>query len=155
MKKKLGFTLVEIMIVVAIIALLTAIAIPAFLQYRRDARTSLCVNNMRNIEHAKETYAISRNLGETDPVYWTNITAYIGQGIDELFCPEQAGTTPDTHSYFTQESDAHPSVGDVSGTNRVWCKLGPSDADAETAGLDGNFPGSGAFPRHIYRPGLN
>ena len=37
-----GFTLVEIMIVVAIIALLTAIAIPAFLQYRRDAQTSVC-----------------------------------------------------------------------------------------------------------------
>ena len=64
MKKKSGFTLVEIMIVVAIIALLTAIAIPAFLKYRQDAQASLCVNNLRLIKHGKATLAIKYN--------WTN-----------------------------------------------------------------------------------
>ena len=136
MKKKLGFTLVEIMIVVAIIALLTAIAIPAFLTYRRDARRSLCVNNMRNIEHAKEAFAISRNLRETTTINWENISDYIGQGIEELYCPETDGVSG-VDSYVTQLGDAHPSVGNISGSNRVEC---PVLAD---------------FDAHVYTPGEN
>ena len=53
-----GFTLVEIMIVVAIIALLTAIAIPAFLQYRRDAHISMVTNEMRLFRDGFKCYNI-------------------------------------------------------------------------------------------------
>ncbi|MFT5207208.1 MAG: prepilin-type N-terminal cleavage/methylation domain-containing protein, partial [Candidatus Omnitrophota bacterium] len=45
-----GFTLVEIMIVVAIIGLLASIAIPNFVQARRTARTNACINNLRTID---------------------------------------------------------------------------------------------------------
>ena len=61
MKTKHGFTLVEIMIVVAIIGLLIAIGIPGFLSARSNARKNSCYNNMRIIAHAIQQYTIDRN----------------------------------------------------------------------------------------------
>ena len=61
MKKKSGFTLVEIMIVVAIIALLAAIAIPSFVSARTKSQTSACKNNLRQIDGAKDQYALENN----------------------------------------------------------------------------------------------
>lgn len=56
-----GFTLVEIMIVLAIIALLVGIAVPNFIQTRNYSRSSICINNLRLIDAAKEQYAIENN----------------------------------------------------------------------------------------------
>ena len=58
MRKNRGFTLVEIMIVVVIIALLVAIAIPAFERARRNSHISAMVNDMRNLEHGADQYYI-------------------------------------------------------------------------------------------------
>lgn len=55
---KKGFTLVEIMIVVAIIGLLAAIAIPSFMKARTTSQQNACINNLRQIEAAKDQYAI-------------------------------------------------------------------------------------------------
>jgi prepilin-type N-terminal cleavage/methylation domain-containing protein len=81
MKKKAGFTLVEIMIVVAIIGLLAAIAIPSFVKARNTARANACVNNLRQIDGAKEQLALAENLGtgETidDTAYETNMLSYL------------------------------------------------------------------------------
>ena len=61
MKGKKGFTLVEIMIVVAIIGLLAAIAIPSFVTARANARAKACVNNLRLIDASKEQAAMENN----------------------------------------------------------------------------------------------
>jgi prepilin-type N-terminal cleavage/methylation domain-containing protein len=59
---KKGFTLVEIMIVVAIIGLLAAIAIPSFMRARTTSQANACVNNLRQIEAAKDQYALENGL---------------------------------------------------------------------------------------------
>lgn len=67
MKTK-GFTLVEIMIVVAIIGIIIAIAVPAFLRARENARGRACQENLTKIEGAKEQYALEFKKGNTDTV---------------------------------------------------------------------------------------
>ncbi|MCF7837474.1 MAG: prepilin-type N-terminal cleavage/methylation domain-containing protein, partial [Candidatus Marinimicrobia bacterium] len=63
---KEGFTLVEIMIVVLIIALLAAIAVPSFMRARERSRTSACINNLRQIDSAKEQWAMEEQLNTGD-----------------------------------------------------------------------------------------
>jgi prepilin-type N-terminal cleavage/methylation domain-containing protein len=65
---KAGFTLVEIMIVVAIIGLLAAIAIPNFVKARENAQLNSIFNNLRIIEGAKDQWAIENKKGSGDTV---------------------------------------------------------------------------------------
>lgn len=61
-----GFTLVEIMIVVAIIGLLLAIAVPNFLKSRQLAQSRACINNLRQIQASKQVWGVERNKATTD-----------------------------------------------------------------------------------------
>ena len=66
MKKMLkGFTLVEIMIVVAIIAILAAVAIPNFIKYRRNAQAASCISNLKQIQTAKEQWMMANGTPPT------------------------------------------------------------------------------------------
>lgn len=79
-KNRGGFTLVEIMIVVAIIALLAAIAVPNFLRARKRSQATRVLEDMRMVDGAKDQYAIERNaLGNVTPT-WADILPYIKQG---------------------------------------------------------------------------
>ena len=59
---KKGFTLVEIMIVVAIIGLLAAIAIPSFMRARTTSQMNACINNLRQVEAGKDQYSLENGL---------------------------------------------------------------------------------------------
>ena len=73
-----GFTLVEIMIVVAIIGVLAAIGIPSFLHARTQSQATACINNLRQIETAVQQVAIEKGLHVGDDVSYPNdITPYI------------------------------------------------------------------------------
>jgi prepilin-type N-terminal cleavage/methylation domain-containing protein len=75
-----GFTLVEIMIVVAIIGLLATIAIPNFVRARLKAQQSACINNLRQIEGAKQTWALENRASPTTVPVQANIQPYLGRG---------------------------------------------------------------------------
>ena len=68
MLKKKGFTLVEIMIVVAIIGLVLAIAVPNFVRSRTLAKTSACISNLRQLRGAAQVYAL-----DTGVLYSTSV----------------------------------------------------------------------------------
>jgi len=94
-RKHAGFTLVEIMIVVAIIALLAAIAVPGFLRARKRSQASKILNDLRMIDAAVDQYAIETNrttgnvVGTQDSILYNtgaNLfgTAYGAQTVDTI-----------------------------------------------------------------------
>ena len=64
--KKAGFTLVEIMIVVLIIGILLAIAIPNFVSAREASRAKACVGNLKQIDSATQQYCMDKKLNATN-----------------------------------------------------------------------------------------
>jgi prepilin-type N-terminal cleavage/methylation domain-containing protein len=76
-KSSKGFTLVEIMIVVAIIGLLAAITIPNFVQARTTSRANMCINNLRLIASAKDQAGIELGLAETVTPTTAQLSPYL------------------------------------------------------------------------------
>jgi prepilin-type N-terminal cleavage/methylation domain-containing protein len=95
-KMQQGFTLVEIMIVVAIIGLLAAIAIPSFMKSRQASRTSTCINNLRQLDGAKEQCAMELNMAESATVVETQIDNFIKGGCTAVKCPSDPSKAFDT-----------------------------------------------------------
>ncbi len=76
-RRKSGFTLVEIMIVVAIIGLLASIAVPNFVRARNTAQKNACINNLRMIDNAKQQWATENKKGDSDTPTVDDVKVYI------------------------------------------------------------------------------
>jgi prepilin-type N-terminal cleavage/methylation domain-containing protein len=123
-----GFTLVEIMIVVAIIALLAAIAVPGFLRARKRSQASRILNDLRMIDSALDQYAIETNRSTGFVVAVADWTNYVKKNA-LLY---NSGNSILGSSYGSQTVDTIPQVpasdlaalSDVAGTG-FWSPYGP------------------------------
>lgn len=77
LKKTQGFTLVEIMIVVAIIGLLAAIGIPSFIKAREKSLANTKAANIKQVEGAIEQYAFENGVTNGATVTWDNLDDYL------------------------------------------------------------------------------
>lgn len=105
-KTRKGFTLVEIMIVVAIIGILIAIAVPGFIRARTQARARSCQENLTKIDGAKEQWALETNAGDAAIVAFADLvgaTLYIKR---QPVCP-----TSGTYTVGNISTDPTCSVG--------------------------------------------
>ena len=126
-KRRGGFTLVEIMIVVAIIALLAAIAVPGFLRARKRSQASRILNDLRLIDSAVDQYAIETNKTSGAVVNTADWTNYLKKN-SQLW---NTGQDLFGNGYGTQTVDSLPkcpanawnTLSDVADTN-FWSPYG-------------------------------
>ena len=101
--RRSGFTLVEIMIVVAIIGLLASIAIPNFVQARKVANKNVCISNLQQIEGAIQRWSLDMRKDEGQSVAYSDIQSYLKHAV---VCP--SGSTCFADSYTMTTVDAPP-----------------------------------------------
>jgi len=127
-KRRGGFTLVEIMIVVAIIALLAAIAVPGFLRARKRSQASRILNDLRMIDSACDQYAIETNRTTGATVAITDWTNYLKKGsllynsgkslLQGVYGPQSVDSIPQV------PAADYTTLSDVAGTG-FWSPYGP------------------------------
>jgi prepilin-type N-terminal cleavage/methylation domain-containing protein len=83
--RKVGFTLLEIMIVVALVGMLLSIAVPYYVRSRRTSQINICISNLSVIDGAKDRWAIENSKVNGDPVVWTDLVPYFVKHI--VPCP--------------------------------------------------------------------
>ena len=110
--RKSGFTLVEIMIVVAIIGLLAAIAIPNFIKARTTSQMNACINNLRQVDGAIQQWALEQKKDPAAKVAFSDISSYLKNAV---ICPSGGTTFGD--SYTVVDVSTKPVCQKVPGTH--------------------------------------
>ena len=120
MKKK-GFTLIELMIVIAIIAILAAILVPNFLRARAQGQLTQCQSNCKNMGTALEMYSTdsaghyptgtgATGLGKLTPDYLKVIPTCASSGADNYTSSYSGAINPDAYTFYCSGKN-HTGVG--------------------------------------------
>ena len=96
--RRSAFTLVEIMIVVAIIGLLAGIAIPNFVKARTTSQQNACINNLRQIDGAVQQWALEFKKDPAATVTETDVTPYLKNSV---VCPSGGTVFSDSYTLAT------------------------------------------------------
>src|SRR4028119_446870 len=103
-RKTKGFTLVEIMIVVLIIGILMASAVPNFIKARENSRKNTCIANLKQIDSAKEQWAMDLKKADTDTPTIAELTGTAGY----LKGPVTGPTCPSDGTYTVGNMSTQP-----------------------------------------------
>ncbi len=102
--QELGFTMIEIMIVVALVGLLAAIAIPNYVKSRGSAQLNACISNLQQIDGAIQSWALDMKRTSGESVNYEDFSSYLKHSV---LCP--AGGTRFDDSYLVSTVNAPPS----------------------------------------------
>src|SRR5512139_1924284 len=112
--RKGGFTLVEIMILVAIIGLLAAIAIPNFVRARTTSQMNACINNLRQIDGAKQQWALETKQATNATPVFSDVSPYLKSAV---VCPAGGATATFATSYTISDVGTRPACRIMAGTH--------------------------------------
>ncbi len=116
-RKEYGFTLIELMIVIAIIAILAAILVPNFIRARAEGQLSACESNLKNFGNAMEMYATDNDgrypsgLSQLTPNYLNVLPTCPSAGADSYSSSFTSSSNPDAYTIFCSGNN-HTAAGD-------------------------------------------